>query len=778
MKAYRVFIAVALLEVATILFLITGLFGKNDVLVLDPALQTLAAGSYDEKSQTCVIDQNAAYTGNFTTASNLSLKSGRYQVEVFYEDDQENLITIDDTQIAYGGLLCDNITLFPGETRTEFDIWLLEDTDTLNISSVYVSEGYLRIGEIVFRQTNSINVLLLLFFVTLFLFVDGTWFYFYKHGKDGDVKEKKLVFAGLVLITLFSSVPLMVDYLIEAGDLVFHLSRIEGVADGLASGQFPVRIYPQILCGHGYASSILYGDIFLYFPGFLRMLGLPLFACYNLLLFLINAGTCLAAYFSFGKLFKNRWIGLFGSMLYTFSIYRLYNVYGRAAVGEALAMIFLPVLCYGFYEIFTGNEKEKKYQRNWVVPTIALTGMIQSHILSCEIVGIFILLLCLILIRKVVQPGRFLVLVKTVVATILLNAWFVVPFLDYVLHENLSVFQIAGRKIQYFGVYLSHLIFTFYKSGSSSRFDLNGMVGTDPIGIGFALCLGLAAFLYLIMSKGFAGYDKNKVKAGWIGAFFGVLAAYMSTIYFPWDTIQGLGGIFDKLISSMQFPIRFFIIASVCLTLVTCVVADCVMKKDNQTIKGIFFAGIIAFSFFTAAFLLDDYLFSKAYIHVNDGKAMGSGSVLGGEYLPAGTDATLLKYALPVAGDGIEILTYEKEGIEVDITCKNEGANEEIIEVPILYYTGYVAKDSNTGEKLITEAGTNNVVKVTIPAGYEGSFQVTFEEAFSWKVAQLVSLLCLLYIIGTSKKIRLLLNFNKSLGKSRRQEVQGGEFGS
>ena len=751
-KVYKFQIAVVVLEIVTILFLISGLFGKNDVFIIDPATQALTAGIYDDKTQTCVIDKSAAYTGTFTTTSNLSLKSGRYKVEVFYECDQENLVSLDDAQIAYGGLLSDNITLFPGATSTEFDIWLLEDTDSLNISSIYVSEGYLHIGEIIFRQTNSVNVLLLLLFVTLFTVFDITWFYFYRHREEKEIKEKKLVLSGLILITLFSSVPLMVDYLIEAGDLVFHLSRIEGVADGLLAGQFPVRIYPQILCGHGYASSIMYGDLFLYIPAFLRILGLPLFASYNLFLFMINAATCLAAYLSFGKLFKNRWIGLFGSMLYTFSIYRLYNMYGRAAVGETLAMIFLPVLCYGMYRIFAEDEKEKTYQRNWIVPTIALTGMIQSHILSCEIVGIFIILLCVILIKKVIKPRRFLVLVKTVVATILLNAWFLVPFLDYILHEKLTVFQIAGRKIQYFGVYLSHLFFTFFKSGSSSRFDVNGMVGSDPIGLGFALCLGLAAFLYLVVSKGFEGYDSSKVKAGYIGGFMGITAAFMSTIYFPWDEIQSLGGIFDKLISSMQFPIRFLIIASVCFALVTCIAADCILKKGNHTVTGIFFATIIAFSLFTASFLLDDYLFSKSYIRVNDGKGMGSGSVLGGEYLPAGTDGALLKYAQPVAEEDIVILAYEKDGITVDITCKNTGDEEKTIEFPILYYTGYEARDSKTGDRLDIASGTNHVVSVSVPAGYEGKFEVTFEGASYWKVAQLVSLLCLLAVIGLSLK--------------------------
>ena len=41
----------------------------------------------------------------------------------------------------------------------------------------------------------------------------------------------------------------MTDYVIGGGDIVFHMMRIEGVKDGLVSGQFPVRIPPEWLFG-------------------------------------------------------------------------------------------------------------------------------------------------------------------------------------------------------------------------------------------------------------------------------------------------------------------------------------------------------------------------------------------------------------------------------------------------------------------------------------------------------------------------------------------------
>ena len=76
------------------------------------------------------------------------------------------------------------------------------------------------------------------------------------------------------------------------------------------------------------------------------------------------------------------------------------------------------------------DVKDKDYGRSFIPLTIGFTGLIQSHLLTCELVGGFTILLCLILWKKVFRKETFLVLAKTVVYSVLLSAWFLVPFLD------------------------------------------------------------------------------------------------------------------------------------------------------------------------------------------------------------------------------------------------------------------------------------------------------------------------------------------------------------
>ena len=84
-------------------------------------------------------------------------------------------------------------------------------------------------------------------------------------------KEEIGVFAVVAAIGLFASLPFLLDYITWGLDLNFHLTRIEGIKDALLAGQFPVRLQEPWYEGAGYPVSVMYGDLFLYFPAVLRL---------------------------------------------------------------------------------------------------------------------------------------------------------------------------------------------------------------------------------------------------------------------------------------------------------------------------------------------------------------------------------------------------------------------------------------------------------------------------------------------------------------------------
>lgn len=159
---------------------------------------------------------------------------------------------------------------------------------------------------------------------------------------------------------------IFIPYLVRGHDIRFHLMRIEALKDGLLSGAFPVKIQPTWLNGNGYPVSILYPDLFLYIPALLRLLGLSLQTVYKIYIMLINGVTIGFSYWSFRRMSGRRALGLLGSFIYTLSIYRLTNIYTRAAVGEYTAMAFLPLVLYAMWRIY----KEEDLQKN----LISITG--------------------------------------------------------------------------------------------------------------------------------------------------------------------------------------------------------------------------------------------------------------------------------------------------------------------------------------------------------------------------------------------------------------------
>jgi len=71
------------------------------------------------------------------------------------------------------------------------------------------------------------------------------------------------------------------------------------------------------------------------------------------------------------------------------------------------------------------------------------------------------------------------------------------------------------------------------------------------------------------------------------------------------------------------------------------------------------------------------------------------------------------------------------------------------VDVPLLFYKGYQARDTNSGESLMITQGENGKVRVTLPAGYAGAFSVSFVSPWYWRAAEIISLLCVL-VLGAS----------------------------
>ena len=740
-KKFRVLL---LLEaVLLVVFLIGSLRGDREIASLADMQVTAADGTVRDETGYS-IDSSGGISGTWLTMEGFSMKPGVYCYYVSYdaEDNGDNKINIHDNGGIYHELLADELSLYSGGKENFCQIYV---TGKLDADQVYLTADYYGVGKLTIhdiRLVRTAGAARMLFVITLLLsgVVDFLVMLYVYMGKHTLPLEKKLVYFGIPALAILSSLPVFVDYIMVGADLGFHILRIEFLAQSLAQGIFPTRVEPMWLYGHGYANSLFYCDTFLTIPAILRLIGFPMSVSYGSYIFLVNLATAVIAYISFKGIFRDRMTGMFGSMLYTLAPYRVYNIYNRSAVGEYTAMIFLPLLCYGFYMIFTEDTEKKEYRHYWLLPVLGFSGIIQSHVLSCEIAGAFTILLCLLCIRKVFRKRTFAELVKVVVGTVLANIWFLLPMLDMMLADQYRYSNNTGVYIQDRGILGSQIFFTMQNAGDNSRFQEYGMLGTEPIYVGVAALLGI--IVYFAIRRQEQDKDRAHDKAAMIAFILGTVAILVSTYYFPWNALKDMNSVLELLTTMIQFPTRLTTIATIAMTMVACTAGYWALRRKEGVVRNAFLIAMCGVCIFFSMFQTNDLLQTREEAwRLYSMSSMGHSGILGAEYLPLGVEWNFY-YHDAWAAEGVSIEHFEKENLNTVTTVTTAAdPGDYYIDLPMLLYKGYHAKDVATGEKFLITKGENGHVRAILPAGYQGTVRVWYSGMWYWRVAEAVSLL-------------------------------------
>lgn len=676
----------------------------------------------------------------FTYGPYIEVGKGTYSVTLYYHTDTEGNFCY-----VYSNSLTDfqlsssyRIALPKEQDSVTFTFLISQRVEDLEIITEYCGQGSLSIEQMELTNTPTYyarNIVITLALCLLVLVI----YYFY----ISNIHVRKTVL-GLSLITLASCYPLFADYIPSGHDLSFHITRIEGLARGLMQGVFPVKIQPFWANDHGYAVGVFYGDLFLHIPAFLRIVGFSLMEAYKTYVFVINLLTVLICWRCFKGIFQSNRIGLLGAFLYTLAPYRLSNVYLRCSVGEYTALTFMPLVLYGFYRIFTDEPTKKGYWKNFLFPTLGLTGIIQCHVISCEIVGIFIILACLIMIKKICNLRVFFTLCLTLIITILLNLNFLIPFFSYFKGDFvMNSTDWYSTPIQSAGAYITQL-FPLFQNGVGSSTSAVGMSEEMPLGAGFALFIGLLLFFYLRFCTNRSENNRTLYKLGTFSSILALLALYMSTNLFPWNSLSKWGDLLTTMIYNLQFPWRFLTLATLFLVIVTCASLTVAHKQFAKEKFGCILAIVMCFFITSTCWFYYDLLNrSSAYrpYAASDLNSMLLGTE---EYLPAGTVLSQLTSDTPTPGEGVDICSYEKNGTTIQLHIITQDS-PGYVELPLLYYKGYTALFEHSALHL--EKGNNNVIRLEVPANFDGEVTVIFKEPLSWRLGELISLVISLGII-------------------------------
>ena len=692
--------------------------------------------------------------GPFAETPQLSLKKGTYTATVRYESSLEgakvfqdnDYITMNDQVLEASDGYASFTLWAKGDTSTSFKFSYNGGTRTIYEFTVTPTHAYARVS--------SLSWLMFFALLDLLLLV--------RLGKISAICRSdytaRLVWAGLAGLVIFQSLPMFAGFLFSGHDLSFHLSRIEGIASGLAAHEFPVKIYPSLLNGQGYADGVFYGDLLLYLPAVLRLVGFSLQASYQIFVVLLNLATVLIAYWCFGKMTNSRTIGLLGAALYSLNLYRLTNLYVRAAVGEYSAMTFLPLILYALWAAFTLPTDAPGYKKLWIPGVIGYSGLIVTHILTCGMAAIFTILACLICIRKVFRKETFAVLAKIVIYTTLACLWFLVPFADYMFTDKFRVTE-DGFSIWHTIVQSAEplqVMSFFAKAGGAATVLADGIRDDMSFTVGGALLLGSLILPLLCLDPKHPHSSKGRTAA--MCLILGWIAMWMATEFFPWYTLSEVLPPLGTFYSTMQYGWRFlaltgvFLAAGVSLALL-------LLKQHNLKIFSVTASILCTLMILTSGYFFQD-LFqtkdSRFFYEMSDIIATTDHTsyekqlyqIVMGEYLPIDShpDELWLQITPSYNGDALSVSDYAKTGLTAHFSVTNSSDSEQPMTLPFISYKGYRAYSSE-GQLPVSRA-ENKQVQVSIPAGFSGNVTVRFVEPIYWRVAEAVSLVFVLILFG------------------------------
>lgn len=567
--------------------------------------------------------------------------------------------------------------------------------------------------------------------------------------------ERNLQWKVLLLLVGFCSLPLAVNYLFgNAYDMGFHLTRIEGIKDGLLNGVFPVKVPTNWMNGHGYASSVFYGDLLLYIPAVLRIFGISVLASYYIYVFMIHVLTVGISFHCFSKMSDGR-TGLLCAALYSLNLYRLHCVYTRAAVGEYTAVAFMPLVLYGLWKVYKLPEESKEHENSWITITIGCSGIFLSHMISTEMTALFVIIAVVILWKRTIRKKNLIVLLKSVAATVLVNLWFLLPFLDYMASGTYAINSMERYEpylLEDKGGYLVQFFMTDYQAMElSGAIGNRGAAGSMPMTVGNAMMLILIGwFLLCVWNR---ARDKAERKEEYLVVFLSVLCLFMTRYMFPYTWFVSKIPVLQFPVHSLQYQWRFLAVSAVLLLWLLCIV----MKKEwIDRKKKVFFAGLLAFLAVAQGITYISKLMNDASVlRIYQECGIDTFDIGFGEYIPVtgdGSEFTVGSYQegyreeLTYDAESVAVEDWHREKDEIVVRLQNGSQDVQQVEVPFILYKGYRA-DADSGEQLAISPGSFSRISVSVPAGYAGTIRVGFHEPWYWRVSEIISLLTVIGIV-------------------------------
>lgn len=706
--------------------------GRNFISIDDETVSLV----YDNGD--AVYNDEGKVTGDDLLTGKFSMASGAYDVTVQYSADDANAYVelYSDSWIAEPISEMIDVGSGSGEAGARIYVPFGRSLHDVQMNIHYCGPGKLSIYGIDLKEDVKYRWVPVAGYILLFILMDLMLYIIYARSgaKLRSYLREQWQIPALLAVAFIASLPAFADCIYFGHDIRFHLARIMAISHEISYGQFPVRMLTDMLNGYSYPTSTFYCDLFIYPFALLYKLGLPIHMVWQSNIIILNLATSWISYAAFRRISGRRDIGVIGAAIYTLSAYRIVDIYLRTALGEFTALTFIPLVILGMWIIYYENEKDKA---GWLCLGAGMAAIAMCHLLSLEMISLFLVIFCLFEYRKTFTSYRLMSIVKAALMTVLLSCWFIFPMLMYMGQVSLSMND-HMKYIQMSGAYPSQ-VFNIFLNGQG--FSGTGTYNEMPLSIGGGIVGAFALLLYRILKKGCG--DRQRQKAALTIALISLL---ISMYFFPWDSIasitEGRIDALSNLVRLVQFPWRYLEITTAILS----VSAVCGLKEMSDRDKA---TGSGGFQIWTGILLLGTVIsVGTFFMHFVDedktlqiyGDSYMDNEIAFEEYLPSdsGRLAELPLNPETVEGD-TQILSYRSENGERKIEMINGESDDKVL-IPLFDYPGYHAEDIVTHDKITCEHGDKARIMLNIPAEYNGTIRIFYREPWLWRVFELISL--------------------------------------
>lgn len=674
-----------------------------------------------------VLQNSVASYGMVANTPAYVMNKGGYKVQLTYIAEQKDNVL----ELWEQG---DKIAAWPInslENELTADFTLSKDAKQLQLRINYSGNGALTIKKLSITP-HTLFYTDTYFIIAVFLLLNLLGWLYCRRGSEWLTQERLVDISVIIGVTLLATTPLMQTYLYNGDDLCYHLARLEGLKDGILDGQIPVNILPDSLQNNGYMNA-MYPYLFLYIGAFLRICRVSLGFSYKALIFLANLGSAVCAYAAVRSMVKSRRSVLMAVVLYTLMPYRFTNILSRGDLGETLALIFWPLVIAGLYHVIMGERNK------WYYLAIGFTGVLQSHILSAAFVVVFCAFTALFYCVRIVREKRYTALFKAAGFSILINAWYVAPFLYYYFNEDLN------KDVLLWSGYFEQSI------NLSNMVQSISLYNKQYFSLGLALlgCLGIGVIYLLCEQRGHMTEGDGYLLYLLV---MGIILVFMTTGYFPNRALMA-NAFFEKIAMLLQFPWRFLGPASTCILFVGA--AGLERSEILKPCRNAIFALLVGLNLLVVVTVPTDnnhMPYKNAQAVASKGHESKLGASVGvfypHEWRLNGADDSKLTTSVVISDiASVSIRDYQKKGTKAVVSYTADSASA-YLELPMQSYLGYRAKDEK-GEPVKIERGEGGRMRFSLKGdGTEHRIYVRYGPVAGFVAANIVSALTILLFVG------------------------------